>query len=294
MNDNATENAKKMDAFICVHRRDVGYLLEMVLRSYTVNFQPQRHLMLISNDLPYLRDFIERLGLSQQVSLSSDEDWLSKDELTLGGWYKQQLIKLRAYQFCETENFCNLGADTLLLQPLSYSDLVKDGLPVMYYTRHMPPNLHYLYEWLRVGNIARILQVKPGKSRRYVDFINDLFCFNRSELMGLNRHLEKLYGPNYFYNLLCDFGSDPRNQKKFGEWTLYNMYILECVKRPVEIRNSAAGFLTQLHNLSALEQFRFDSKVAHFVGKDFDVDYIKNQVIRQQGELGRYLVQAQA
>lgn len=280
---------EKLDTFICVHRRDVGYLLETVLRSYLVNFKPRRKLMMVTNDLPYLSEFIELLGLSGQVCLSSDNDWLSREELSLPGWYKQQIIKLRSYEFCWTPNFCNLGADTLILQPIQASDMVSQGKPVTYYTGHFPPDLHYFYEWMRVGYIAKILKVQPTIARRYVDFINDLFCFNRQELIDLNKYLQKEYGSNCYYNLLRDFGTDSRNQKKFGEWTLYTLFVMEVLKRPVEVRNTKNGFLSQVHSLRDLNRYKFDSKVVHFVGKNFDVNYIKQQIIQKDFELGSYL-----
>lgn len=279
-----------LDTFMCVHRRDVDYLLGTVLLSYRLNFQPQRKLTIVTNDRPYLQDALERLGLSgQEVQLSSDSDWLSSQELSLPGWYRQQVIKLRAYEFCETENFCNLGADTVLLEPIAGSDLVKDGLPVLYYTRHSPPDLHYLYEWQRVNYVGRILRIKPTVARRYVDFINDLFCFNRQELIDLNRYLQKLYGADCYYQLLKDFGKKPADQKKFGEWTLYSMYLLGHGGRAVELRETA-GFLRQIHSLRVLKRFKFDAKVVHFVGKNFDVGHINAQLIRRNAALSNYVL----
>src|SRR4051812_18442071 len=119
---------------MCVHHREIEYLLEMVLRSYKLNFLPKGRLMLITNDVPQLRSFIERIGFTEQVTISDDHDWLSKQELELPGWFRQQIIKLRAYEFCETENFCCLGADTVLLQPITESDLTDNGRPMLYYT----------------------------------------------------------------------------------------------------------------------------------------------------------------
>ena len=124
---------------MCVHSRDVGYLLELVLRSYEVNFLPKGRLILISNDLTSLKSFVDEIGLKTPVTLYEDKDWLSEEEMQLPGWYKQQLIKLRSYKFCDTENFCNLGADTVLLQPITESDLIDNGFPVLYYTHHLLP-----------------------------------------------------------------------------------------------------------------------------------------------------------
>jgi hypothetical protein len=278
---------EKLDTFICVHHRDVDYLLELVLRSYQINFLPKNKLIFITNDLPHLQQFVEAHCLDKEVVFTHDSDWLSRRELELPGWYRQQIIKLRAYQFCETPNFCNLGADTVLLQPLTYHDLVNDGSPILYYTHHMLPDPHYLYELRRVKNVAEILQVKPVRSRRYVDFINDLFCFNREDLIRLNGYLERLYGKDSYYTVLRDMNVS-KDQDKFGEWTLYSVYLLDCLKKNVQLQNSGEGFLYQAHSQFSLKRFRFNTKVAHFVGKDFSVPYIKQEIQKYGLLLGEF------
>jgi hypothetical protein len=254
-----------IDTFICVHERDVDYLLKLVLRSYQVNFTLKGTLALVTNNPPYVRECLDRLGLDVDVTLMNDNEWLSKREMELPGWYRQQIIKLRSYLFCSTPNFCNLGADTLLLQPIAKEDLLDGDMPVLYYTRHWLPNPHFLLEWRRVHNVARILKTKPAVSRRYVDFINDLFCFNREALTDLNHYLERLHGPDCYYTLLHSLDSK-RDQHRFGEWTLYSVYMLDYRKQKVTLRNTRGGFLHQIHSLRNLNAYKFDTKVAHFVG----------------------------
>lgn len=276
-----------IDTFVCVHRRDVDYLLGIALRSYQVNFIPKAKLFLITNDLPYLQTFVQRLGI--EATLFSDEEWLSKDELTLPGWYKQQVIKLHAHKFCTTRHFCNLGADTVLLQRIEASDLVENGLPVLHYTGHPLPNPHFKYERARVEHVARILQVEPERARRYVDFINDLFCFDRQTLISLNQYLIECYGPEPYYALLQNLQNKDPDRNKFGEWTLYSVYVLDRLRQNVTLQNTRGGFLHQIHSRLRLQFFRFDTKVAHFVGKDYDAEYIKGYIRRRGLELGKYL-----
>lgn len=268
-----------MDTFVCVHRRDVDYLLELALRSYEVNFQPKGQLILITNDLPYLRAFVERVEMSSPPVLSSDDEWLSSRERELPGWFRQQIIKLRAAKFCATENFCNLGADTVLLQPIQYADLVDGAMPVLYYTRHWLPDKHFLYERGRVKAVARILGVQPERALRYVDFINDFFTFNRQALESLNAALEARYGADCYATLLGKLDSASESDRnKFGEWTLYSVFLLDYLKRDVTLRDTRGGFLHQIHSRFAMRRYRFDSKVAHFVSKDFDAAYIRRQI----------------
>jgi hypothetical protein len=276
---------KQMDTFVCVHQRDVGYLLELVLRSYEMNFLPKGRLIMITNDLPHLQAFIDKLGLKTPVTLSGDRDWLSEEEMQLPGWYKQQLIKLRSYKFCNTENFCNLGADTVLLQPITESDLLDNGRPILYYTHHLLPDNHVRYERERVRYVGEMLKVEPTNAGRYVDFINDLFCFNRDWLTSLDSYLKQLYGDNAFVNMLKGLDDRIENRNKFGEWTLYSVYLLDKLHENVTLRSTGNGYLHQVHSNLSLRTFRFNTKVAHFVSKNLDVDYIKRQISKRNLEL---------
>lgn len=279
---------EKIDTFICVHRRDVDYLLNLALCSYQVNFLPKNKLILITNDLPYLQRSVECLNLPGELILSDDREWLSHRELELPGWYRQQVIKLRSYEFCETRNFCNLGADTVLLQPLNYRDLVFNDVPILHFTRHLLPDRHFLFESQRVKHVAHILKVKAEKARQYVDFINDLFCFNREFLTQLNQYLTKLYGGESYYNLLRHLNTST-DQNKFGEWTLYSVYLLDYLKENVPMKNTQSGFLYQVHSRLLMSLFQFNTKAVHFVAKDFDVNYIKRQIKKRNLPLGNYL-----
>ncbi len=276
---------QRLDTFVCVHSRDVGYLLELVLLSYEVNFLPKGRLIMITNDLPHLQAFIKDIGLKTPVIISEDKDWLSEEEMKLPGWYKQQLIKLRSYKFCDTENFCNLGADTVLLQAIGESDLLDNGFPVLYYTQHLLPDTHARYERGRVRYIGEILKVEPTNASRYVDFINDLFCFNRDSLISLEAYLKQVYGDNPYVSMLKGLDDQIENRNKFGEWTLYSVYLLDKLHRQITVRNTGNGYLHQVHSNLSLRTYRFNTKVAHFVSKNLDVDYIKRQISKRNLKL---------
>jgi hypothetical protein len=291
----ASASTSPLDTFICVHSRDLGHLFELTLRSYALNFQPKGRLFLITNDLAALRDMLDRTGLGAGAHLMADDDLLSANERTLPGWYRQQIIKLRAHEFCESENFCNLGADTVLLQEVTSEDIVAADRPILYYNGPsgysvVTPDfwMDRWYEMIRVDYVSRILRVRPTVSRRYVDFIFDLFCFNRGHLADLNRYLAKLYGPDYYYTLLKSLGDTDR--KRFGEWTLYSMYLLDCVGAPVEMRNSSASFLRQIRNRRILQGYQFDSKVVHFVDKGLHPQEITEKIVASDLPLGRQLL----
>jgi hypothetical protein len=269
--------SSQLDLFLCAHSKDVAYLLELVVRSWQLHFVPKGRLFLISNDRRPLEEFADRLGLANVAEISTDADWLSKSELQLPGWYKQQIVKLRSYRICGTENFCNLGADTLLLKPVDADDLVVDGYPVTRYYRR-PATLmdrNYRYELFRVLSVARMLQIAPLRGLRYVDFISDLFTFNRHDLIALDKRMHDLHGPDCYYQLLNGYGTLVQNQKRFGEWTLYTLFILDCLRRKPVIQDMSKGFLRQIYTQQSMDKYDFNSTVVHLVSKEFDTAKVR-------------------
>ncbi len=278
--------AQRIDTFMCVHKRDVDTLLGLALRSYELNFGPKGRMTIVTNDLPYLQDFVDGMGLAEKPVLYADNDWLSRSEAELPGWFRQQIIKLRAYQFCESGTFCNLGADTLLLQPIERADLIDGGEPVLYYSRHRLPDKHFLYERQRVQHIGRILQVEPTNARRYTDFINDFFCFDREALRSLTGYLEKLYGPDCYATILRGLDSSSESDRaQFGEWTLYSTYLLDVLHQTPTMRNTRDGYLHQVHSRRALSWYRFNTKIVHLVGKDLDFELVRRKLEDRQPAL---------
>jgi hypothetical protein len=293
------ETTITLDTFICVHDRDLGPLFEVVLRSYQRHFKPKGQLLLICNDVAKLRDFLARTGLGQGATVSADEEWLSPQEQTLPGWYRQQIIKLRAHKFCDSADFCSLGADTVLLQPIEATDFVDGDRAVLYYHKATKAgeylrNLHHLrYERDRVKHVARLLHVTPRRARRYGDFISDLFCFRREYLVALNDYLEQRYGAEPYYELLRELGNGQPDtnpfggwtQNRFGEWTLYSVYVLDCLRADVAVRNGVPQFMQQVHSQRQLRHSRFDAKVIHLVAKDLDLGAVRTRIAARDAEL---------
>ncbi|HEY8601584.1 MAG TPA: DUF6492 family protein [Thermomicrobiales bacterium] len=274
-----------MDVFICVHERDLGPLFEIVLDSYARHFQPKGRLTLVSNNVPQLRSFLNRTGLAGDAILLGDDEILSPHERTLPGWYRQQVIKLRAAEFTTSEHFCNLGADAVLLQTVTEDDLISGDNPILYYSKgttmrdYLLGLPHLRYERARVDNVGRILHVEPRRAMRYGDFILDLFCFNRRYMEQLHHYLEQLYGPEPLYQILRELGDGRADsgfrkgqwsQNRFGEWTLYSVFLLDALGAPVITRNAARGYFEQVHSRRALRYARFEAKIVHLVARDLD------------------------
>lgn len=295
-----TDIGTPIDVFICVHERDLGPLFEIVLDAYARHFEPKGQLTLISNNLAQLRTFLARTGLAGDARLLADDEILSPQERTLPGWYRQQVIKLRAAEFTTTERFCNLGADAVLLQTVTADDFVSGGRPILYYSKgttardYLRGFPHLRYERARVEHIGRILNVAPRRAIRYGDFILDLFCFERRYLEQLHNYLGQLYGPEPLYQILhrlgdgrADSGFREENwtQNRFGEWTLYSVFLLDALGAPVVIKNAARGYFEQVHSQRALRYARLDAKIVHLVAKDLDLATVRARLAARDGGL---------
>ena len=141
----------------------------------------------------------------------------------------------------------------------------------------------------RVYNVARVLGAFPWKSIRLVDFINDFFCFNREVLVSLDRHMASLYGPDMYVRLLANL--DPaRHQTRFGEWTLYSVYLIDVLAaRDVATRDARDGYLEQIHSTRDLKACKFDSKVVHLVARGFEWAAIQRRMSRHGIELESHI-----
>lgn len=272
-------NGTSIDAFMCVHSRDIAYFLEASLRSYQQHFPDKGKLTMITDNPAALKTFLDEKGLLPGAVVTGDSDWLSARELELPGWFRQQIVKLRAYEFCQTDYFCNLGADTLLLRPIERTDLFDGDKPVLYYSSHRLPDPHYRFEKQRVRNMAAILGVEPTRSIRYVDFINDFFCFKREWLMALNDFILSKYGPEPYSGLLKGLSSS-KDQTRFGEWTLYSVFMLDVIKQTPTMRDARGAYLTQIHSRLGLALSKLDSKIVHLVQKSFDPDTVRQKLMK--------------
>ncbi|ANP84623.1 DUF6492 family protein [Rhizobium leguminosarum] len=269
----------RIDAFMCVHSRDIEYLLEASLRSYQQHFPDKGNLTMVTDNPAALRAFLDAKGLVPGAAVTGDNDWLSARELELPGWFRQQIVKLRAFEFCRTEHFCNLGADTLLLRPIATTDLIDRGEPVLYYSSHRLPDLHYRFEKQRLRNVAKILGVEPARSFRYVDFINDFFCFKREWLIALNDYIASKYGSKPYVELLNGLSAS-KDQTRFGEWTLYSVFLLDVMHLSPTMRDARGAYLTQIHSRLGLTLSRLDSKIVHLVQKSFDPNVIRQKLMK--------------
>lgn len=272
LNKNLSE--KEIDVLMCVGSKDVNYLFLHSLKALIKNFLDLETLIIVTNVPKLVEEKIKEKISFDNLYILDDREILKSSELSMHGWYRQQIVKLRANSVCKTEFYCCLGADTIILKPISKKNLVDSNGAILYFNRYSEPTTHLEYERKRVEAVSKILQTEPNRSFMLGDFIMDFMTFDKKIIKSLHQYLESLYGQDFFSTILSGREISPYDKQLFGEWTLYAIYVLDVLSKNITIRNSQSLFLRQIHNSRVLKEFEFDSYIVHFVDKNFDVDYI--------------------
>lgn len=263
----------RLDVVVCAHARDAGYLLPLVLRHYARNFGPKGNLVIVTNDCGVMSRLLEEEDVDGTVV--DENDILSTAERRLSGWHKQLVLKLRSDAVVQTDPFCTLDADTVILRPITVADLLSDGEPILYFNRDPYTHSHHRYELVRVRALAEVLGIEPVRCLELAEFVITLFCYRTRHLQGLRERLVELYGAEPFAELLGGIEDTPQNRQLAGEWTLYALYLLDYLHLQIPVKNSRSAYLREIHRQKDLESDPFDAKVVHFVDKAFDVAAIE-------------------
>lgn len=276
---------RKMDVLICVGNRDVDFLLDTCIRQCVKNFKLLGDIYLVCENVDRVKCCVDQLDIRKDnIFLIDENDTIPSEYHNAHGWYKQQIIKLYGDTICKTELFCCLGADTILLKEIGYNMLFDNNdVPILYYNRYpkVEDYKHLKYERERVINISKILKTEPVRSYLLGDFIMDFCVFNSEILVKIREYLSHIYGGSGYENFIVDCTSflSLEDKNKFGEWTIYAMFILDILNLPVTVKNSNYSFFSQIHSSSDLEAFEYKSCIAHFVDKRLDKNIIISKVI---------------
>jgi hypothetical protein len=233
----------------------------------------RRRVYLVTNQPRQGEDLVATLGLSG-ISVIPDAEVLSAREGLVPGWYKQQIIKLRANRVLGGNILCVLSGDTLLARLLPSSELIApDGRPYLYVNRYCYPSPHLAYERRRVRAAAQLLGIAPTISLDLGDFISDLFCFERDVLEFTVARLEHRFGRPWT-RILEGRGTSEGDQAGFGEYTLYAVTALELMPEQPPVRMCQETHVLQLHSRHAFEVARFQAPIVHIVDKKIPLDEI--------------------
>lgn len=272
MGDRTARERYSLDVLVVSSHRDFE-ITAQCLRNLIAYF-PARRRIVLATDVPRMGEELADSVGSADVSVVSDESLLSARESKLPGWYRQQIIKLRAGEILSGDSFCVMSGDSLLARPLPATDLISPaGRPYLYVNRYRYPSAHLAYERRRVHAVAELLGITPTVSLVLGDFISDLFCFERSTLSATIERLQRRHGTQWT-EVLQGRDTSPAHQERFGEYTLYALTALELTTPRPPIRICRETHVLQLHSRRSFERAQFDAPIIHIVDKGIKLDEV--------------------
>ncbi len=201
----------------------------------------------------------------RRIAFHHDRELAGARGMSLPGWFRQQYIKLHADRVCESESLVCVGADSLVLEPVHERDFLSASIPILRYFRYEGAAPHLYFERVRVLNAAGLLQTKPERSFLPGDFICDFFPMKLSHLRSLRAHLDTLYGADGLYSILERLGPAAKPDNRFGEWTMYSVFVLDVLHESVPLRLAEDNWARQVHSPhDMLKKKRYSARIVHF------------------------------
>ncbi|WP_321814859.1 MULTISPECIES: DUF6492 family protein [unclassified Paraburkholderia] len=135
-------------------------------------------------------------------------------------WHRQQIIKLNAPEWIETEYFLVFDPDCFATHPFTVDTLIHDGRALT----HRQPRTAEPRFW---EASAKLLNVDPGLDRDGLWWTPTIL--SRTLCLKLHEHLAQMYGTDWRRVLLSNYAID---------WTEYTLYWLNAERE---------GLLDQYH-----------------------------------------------
>lgn len=256
-----------MDVLMCAGPDDVRGLFPVALRLLMEHCPWVSRVHVVTPETTTARE--ASLALPElwrrRIIVHHDEKLAGARGMALPGWFRQQYIKLHADVVCESENMVCVGADSLVLDAVHEGDFLSGSMPILRYFRYDFEAPHLSFERDRVLNVAGLLQVAPARSYGPGDFICDFFPMKLSYLRLLRAHLDTLYGMDGLYSVLEGMGPAARPDNRFGEWTMYSVFVLDVLSAIVPLRQAEADWARQVHSAKdMLREKRYSARIVHF------------------------------
>jgi hypothetical protein len=273
------KRSQVVDVLMCVGPQDIESLFVYSARSCFKNFKNIGRLYIVSPQKKLLQQKLKEFDFYPRCEFLNDSDVLSKSLMQEDGWYRQQIIKLSAHNFCQTELIGSLCSDTIILNKVSLSDFIDNNfLPIVFFRIHRDNNPHFVYEQRRIKHICSTLEISGEEALKYCDFIIDFKICEASILKDLNFYLRKKYGSNYFKAISPGKCLTLEEKVVMAEWTLYGAYVADIYSEKRTFRGYGNNFITQIHSTSDYSKFDYSAKIVHFVNKNLNFDHIKSQL----------------
>lgn len=201
-----------------------------------------------------------------ELRILSDEE-LAPEAIRLPDWFRQQYLKLNADRVVDGELLVCAGADTLVLEKVELDDLIEDGRPLVRFFDGS--RRHTSFELDRVKSLSAALHVRARRAAVLVDFICDFFPMDAEILRSLRAFVASRIDGGLL-GWLRSLGPRDGFDNRFGEWTLYALYVLDVLDGAAPVRNgSAERWADQVHSRRDMEQpDRYDYRIVHFAWKE--------------------------
>lgn len=133
------------------------------------------------------------------------------------GWWKQQIIKLLSFKFCESPYILSLDADCFAVKPFHFSEFL--------YQKKIKTKIASGGSWDHwyIGS-ADLLKLDLNFNWKENRVGVTPFIFSQDILAGLDKYLKSLYGKNYVKNLLDHTKVNHENGTIWSEYCLYHIY----------------------------------------------------------------------
>lgn len=256
-----------MDVLMCAGPDDLRGLFRVSLRLLFEHCPWVRRVHVASPEPAAAREALRHLpaGCRRRMTFHADGELAGEWGRRLPAWFRQQYIKLHADLVCETPNLVCAGADSLVLDRIAETDLVHGSTPILRYFRYGHPAPHLYFERARVWNVAETLCVEPERAFLPGDFICDFFPMNATYLRALRAHLDSLYGADGLRGILERLGPALQPDNRFGEWSMYSVFVLDVLRALVPLRLAEKDWARQIHShRDLLRPGRYSARLVHF------------------------------
>lgn len=139
--------------------------------------------------------------------------WLTPCSLPVRGWIMQQIVKLSIGLAIDADVLVFADSDVTFIRPLGSSHIVKEGRVRL----HRIPGAGRGPRHLRWNRKAAELLGLPERDYFGYDYIGQLVCWRRENVVQLHRHLETIAGRGW-HCILC-------NTLHFAEYILYGVFV---------------------------------------------------------------------